>query len=495
MTSLIMGKDRLRRVATGVVVLALAAGLAACGGTDKRAPSIPAEPSAGGWKTWVLSSVLAVPVPAPPAAGSAEAKADLAAVRAAAKGRTEEVRSMVERWNGPLATKPWTEVAFEFVKSGPKDPPLSSRNYALVHAAMYDATLAAYYYKYRYKVEAPQGVSTLVETSPDPSYPSEHAAIAGAASKVLAYLYPNQPALRLDQMAEEAAQSRVQSGVNTPSDVAAGLDLGRAVAEKVIAYAKSDGSDKKWDGTRPAGIGRGPAFWEPVAGSTSPPVEPLAGTWRTWAMTSGSQFRPPPPPAYGSPEFIAAANSLIDIRKNLTPEQEQAVKFYSGVEGTTLPAGIIANVSQDDVLKATLGELGSVRLTVPRAVRAMALLTIAMADAGIAAWDAKFAYWNPRPEQAIKNLGLDPNFKPIIDTPKFPAYMSGSSTYAGAGEAVMSYLFPERSAEFRMRAEEQARSRIWAGIHWEYDEIGLPIGRQIGQLVVDRARKDGADKR
>ena len=71
--------------------------------------------------------------------------------------------------------------------------------------------------------------------------------------------------------------------------------------------------------------------------------------------------------------------------------------------------------------------------------------------------------------------------------------MSGSSTYAGAAQNVMTYLFPQQADTFKTRAETQAKSRIWAGIHWPYDEVGLDVGRQIGDLVAARARLDGAD--
>lgn len=491
--------SRLKRSFGAVLALSVGAvGVAACGDDDsgaKAESSLPAEPTAGQWIPWVLSSASSVTVARPPAKGSARAKDDLAEVERLAESRTAADRENVEKWGGPLPTKPWTDMILELVSKTAKNPPMSSRNYALLHAAMYDATLSAWHWKYQYDVAPPGGVDVIGTASPDPSYPSEHAAIAGVASRVLAYLYPKEAALRLDEIAEDAARSRVTAGANTPSDVEAGLALGRAVADKVIAYAKTDRSDRVWDGRRPAGIGSGPEYWEPVPGVVSPPIEPLAGSWRTWVMSSGKQFRPPPPPAFGSPEFVAAAQELLDVRANLTPEQEQAAKFYAGEQGTPLPAGVVVDVSQSDVLKAAVSSVaGQARLSVPRSARAMALVTIAMADAGVAAWDAKFTYWNPRPENGIRDLGLDPDFKPIISTPRFPAYPSGSATYAGSSQAVLTYLFPAMASEFEKRAEDQARSRIWGGIHWEYDEVTLPIGRQIGDLVVARARTDGADR-
>ena len=490
-----MLRRRMRRTtAVAAACLTLGTAVAGCGDDDgdRLKATVEAERTAGTWKTWVLGSPTDVIVPPPPAKGSDQADADLDAVKDMVAQRTPEVRATVEKWNGPLPTKPWTEVSFDFVSKSAKNPPLSSRNYALVHVAMYDAVVAAYHWKYVHRAEAPD-VETLVPPGADPSYPSEHAALAGAASRVLAHLYPTQSALRLDEMADEAADSRVQAGTNTPSDVAAGLALGRGVADKVIAYAKADGAGKPWDGRRPAGIGRGPDFWEPPPGSTSPPVDPPAGTWKPWVMTSGSQFRPGPPPAFGSAEFRAAAQELVDMKKNLTQEQKDVAKFWEGAEGTPLPAGITLGLAMKDIEEAASTGDPATRWSIPRSARAMALVNIAMADGGISVWDAKFAYWNPRPENGIRDLGLDRNWTPHLPTPRFPAYPSGSAGYAGGTEAVMTYLFPEKAAEFRRRAEEQALSRLYAGIHWRYDAVSLEGGRKVAGLVIERARADGAD--
>jgi hypothetical protein len=212
---------RLRVTAAGLACLALSSAMVACGddGDSAMAAVTRSEPTAGAWKTWVLKSGSEIEVPAPPGKDSAKAKLDEKAVKDAADSRTDATKAVVEKWSGPLPSKPWTETAFDFTAKGPKNPPLSTRNYALLHVAMADAVVSAYHWKYQYNVKAPDGVSTLVPASADPSYPSEHAAMAGAASRVLAYLFPSQPALRLDEMADEAANSRVTAGTNTPSDV------------------------------------------------------------------------------------------------------------------------------------------------------------------------------------------------------------------------------------------------------------------------------------
>lgn len=478
--------------AAALACLAVSSGMVACGddGGEAMAAVTHAEPTAGSWKTWVLSSPSEIQVPAPPAADSDQAEADEKAVKDAADKRTSGTQAVVDKWSGPLPTKPWTEVMFRAIEKSSKNPPLSTRNAALIHVAMSDAVVAAYHFKYQYSVKAPTGVDTLVPASPDPSYPSEHAAIAGAASRVLAYVYPGEAALRLDEMADEAAQSRVDAGTNTPSDVEAGLALGRAVADKVIAYAKTDGAGTPWNGRRPAGIGTTAAFWAPPPGSTAMPTEPEAAKWKPWVLTSNSQFRPPPPPAYNSTAFKAAAQDLIDVKKNLTDEQKRIAKFWEGAQGTVQPGGITLGVAMVDIEKATAEGDVVARWTVAQAARAMAMLTVVMADGGISVWDAKYFYWYPRPINGIRDSGIDRTWEPFVPTPLFPAYPSGSAGYAGGAEGIMAHLFPDRAEEFKHRAEEQAISRIYAGIHWRFDEVSIGGGREIAKLVVDKVKSD-----
>jgi membrane-associated phospholipid phosphatase len=133
-------------------------------------------------------------------------------------------------------------------------------------------------------------------------------------------------------------------------------------------------------------------------------------------------------------------------------------------------------------------------LSLEEETRVFALASVAMADAGVASWDSKYHYWYPRPENAIRDSGSDPNWKPLIPTPFFPAYTSGHATYSAAVAEVLSYLFPEEADEWRRKAREAADARIWGGIHWPWDsEAGLAAGRKIGELVVERAKEDGAN--
>ncbi len=464
------------------LAIALAMALAGCGEASKPAGPGP-EPSAGAWKTWVLSSPDQIAVAPPPAPGSAAAKAEVAELRRVAKARTPAMERAARFWDRRPAMEPWMKVSFDVVASRAKDPVAASRAYGLLSVAMYDATVAAWRAKYRYRRSAPKDVDALVATGRDPSYPSEQAVIAGAGSRVLAYLYPELPAARLDAMAQRAARSRVIAGVSYPSDARTGMALGRGVGDAVIDYAKRDGSSRKWDGKRPRSRGS----WEPPPGSLARPVQPEAGTWKTWVMDSGRQFRSPPPPAYGSPAFRAEAQAVADTKARLTPEQKQIASFWAGGQGTALPPGVWNQV--------VLSFLHREPLSTPREARVLALLNVAQADAGVASWDTKYAYWVTRPENAIRDLGIDKRWKPFLDTPFFPAYVSGHATYSGAAGEVLAYLFPDDARLFRSKAQEAATSRVYGGIHYPMDGVqGIRMGRKIGRLVVARAQADGAGR-
>jgi membrane-associated phospholipid phosphatase len=470
--------------ATTLVVAVLALGAAGCGGGADVVPVLNPEPTAGNWTTWVVSSGGELYVPPPPATDSPAAKRDAEALDAAMRKRTPAQQALARTYSSNPVVKPWLEQTMELVSRRPKDPPSSSRSYSYVSAAMEDAAITAYRWKYRYRRSGPGG-NASVQRSPDPSYPSEHAAIAGAAARLIAYLYPEYPKARLTQRAEDVAQARVAAGVNYPSDVAAGLKLGRQIADRYIAKAKTDGSTRKWNGKRP----HGPQHWEPPPGSTGQPIEPLAGTWDTWLLHPVNRFQPPPPPKYGTTAFIANARDVMRVKEQLTPGQKKLAKFWEAGPGTALPAGAWNRVA--------LAYARNQNLSVPQQTRMFALLNVAMADAGAAAWNAKYqtGWWDPRPINAIRDLGLDRKWEPYLGTPLFPSYPSGTSNYSGAAGEVLAHLFPKDAKMWRTRATEAGMSRLWGGVHWRIDvTYGLQMGRKTGALVVARAKRDPAEQ-
>ena len=310
------------------------------------------------------------------------------------------------------------------------------------------------------------------------SFPSDHAAVAAAATLVLDYLFPKESSGALIALGEEAATSQILAARAFRSDVEAGQAIGRAVGERAVARGKADGSAQAWDGS---GRQTGDGFWKPTPpGFFQQPVEPLAGTWRPWLPASGDQYRPAPPPLFRSPAWMAELVAVQEAVARRTPEQEVAVRYWAGGPGTVTPAGLWIEIARDLIVRDGLDAL--------HAARVLALTSVAMADSFICCWDAKYTYWTARP------ITADPSLDVLIPTPPFPSYTSGHATASTAAATVLGYLFPEDAAELAGHAEEAKQSRLWAGIHFPIDtDMGALGGGMIGRLVVARARGDGAE--
>ena len=233
-------------------------------------------------------------------------------------------------WDTGAPSYRWNELAVNEALKHNLGANYATRALALLHVALSDAMVATWDAKYAYQRPRPSDLdpllTTVVAPPASPSYPSEHAAAAAAASAILAYVFPDDAQLFADK-ADEASRSRLMAGVQYPSDIAAGQELGRAVAALVIDRAQHDGSDAQWTGTVPT---------EPGHWNGTNPILPLAGTWKTWALASGSELRPGPPPAYDSPEEAAELAVLNNFQR--TPKTNSDALFWEygrAVRGTT----------------------------------------------------------------------------------------------------------------------------------------------------------------
>jgi membrane-associated phospholipid phosphatase len=340
------------------------------------------------------------------------------------------------------AVTQWIELELDAIAAHRTNPARASRALALVSRAMYEAAVAG-------------------DASRD-------AAVAGAASTVLAYLFPDEGG-RIHGLAQRAAR-----GSGEAPSAGKGFALGRRIGEALIARARSDGSSAVSNGAPPVG----PGYWIPTPPAfVYPPLEPLAGTWRTWNMVSGAQFRPGPPPGFGSPQFLAEAYEVYAVSQSLSEEQKRIADYWADGPGTATPPGHWNLIALDLVREAGWGTVRTARL--------FAALNTAQADAFIACWDAKYAYWSLRPVTAIRGL-IDPSWLPYIATPPFPSYVSGHSTTSGAASRVLAALFPRRAEELAATAEEAAVSRLYGGIHFSSDnEVGLELGRRVGTAAVE----------
>jgi PAP2 superfamily len=422
--------------------------------------------------TWLLASANELRPPPPAAATRAELD-ELLRMQAL---RSAVTNAAIRRWSDGAGVLPWTAIALDLVKRSRRNPARAGRALALLHAAINDVVAAAFDAKQAYFRERPAVVEpAILQQGPITpglsTFPSEQAAIAGAASTVLAYLFPEEPAERIVALGTDAANACLQAGANYRSDVAAGLALGRAVGERAVSRGKADGSDADWDGV-PAHSGEG--YWAPTPPRYIPePLEPMAGTWKTWAVRDVAALRPPPPPAWGTPAWRAELDAVRQAVAGRTPQQAEAALFWAGNDGTVTPAGIWLEIARDLIKRD--------RLDTPQAARVLAMTSIAMADAFVCCWDAKYTYWSARPIQGDATLDV------LFPTPPFPSYTSAHSTVSGAAAAALGVAFPSDAHDLVARAEEAKNSRLWAGFHYPIDnDVGLAHGRQIGRLVLER---------
>ena len=336
--------------------------------------------------------------------------------------------------------------------------------------AIYDATIAAWESKYFYNRRRPSELDhhlpTALPVPNSPSYPSEHAAAAQAAATVLAYFLPAE-AESFQTLAEQAGWSRVLAGLQYPSDYQAGLALGQAVAEKVIEKASADGSDAVWTGTVPTG----PCKW---IGSN--PGNVTATGWAPLLLSSPSQFRPAPPPACDSPEVLAQAAAVRNFPRTFVTNYKAF--YWQSPEGlNTWPYRYADKWIFEDRLDQNP----------PRVARTYALIAAVLFDAFIASQDGKFTYWYIRPHQ------LDPAIVPLFPVPNHPSYPSNHSTYSAARSEILAYLFPSRADFIRAVGKEGGDSRIWAGIHYEMDNVaGRQLGKSVAQVFISWAQSDGS---
>lgn len=422
------------------------------------------EPEAGTWHTWVLESGSQFRPAAPPD----DAAAEIAQLLAMTAQRDEDALLQITYWNAGAPSYRWNQIAMDTLLKRAMPHHTAIRDLALLNAAVYDATVAAWDGKYTYNRLRPSEVDPMLETvipnPPSPSYPSEYAATAGAASAVLAWLFPEE-AQFFQEQAQAAVNSRLLAGVEYPSDVAAGLQLGQQIAELVIARGESDNSSAQWTGSVPS---------EPGHWTGENPAFPMAGTWKTWVLETPDQFRPAPPPAYDSEELAAQMAEVRDFQR--TPVTNSIAQFWEAGAGGRRNYWFWNDIATRLILEARLDD------NAPAAARAYALMNIANYDSVVACWDAKYSYWAIRPFQ------LDPEFKPVVTTPSHPSYPSAHSCFSMASAVVLADLFPTNANEVLALAYEAGEARIWGGIHFRIDiEAGETLGRNVADAVLAHA--------
>ncbi len=376
----------------------------------------------------------------------------------------------------------WNSAALDAIRADRTPPPVASRALAILHVSIYDAV---------------NGISRTHDPyfvrSDVPASASREAAASAAAHDVLVTLFAANAA------SFDALNDAILAGVANSPQKSRGIAWGEAVARQILVWRANDG----FDATVAPPSGSGPGYWVPTPPLFAPYLLPQWGDVAPFAMPASAHFRPPGPPALDSAKYAADYNEVkalgAAVGSTRTPEQDLIALFWADGAGTETPPGHWNSIAQSVAV--------SRQNSMEQNARMFALLNVAMADAAICAWDAKYTYYNWRPVTAIRNgdadgnpaTSSDPTWSSFIITPPFPDYVSGHSTFSGAASTVLAMFFgtdhvaftatsdflpgvTRQFSRFSDAANEAAVSRLYAGIHYRSaNEDGLAVGREIGE--------------
>jgi hypothetical protein len=379
----------------------------------------------------------------------------------------------------------WNNVLLDATRTNSLGTNPATRFSAAMNTAMYDAvnSIARTHEPYHVNMTAAAGTS-------------REAAAAQAAHRVLSGMLP------ASQAKYDTALANSLSSVPDGPGKTAGIALGNTVGAAIVVLRTNDGATAMV----PYTPGSQPGDWRPTPPAFAAASSPQWATVTPWAMTSPSQFRDPiGPPALDSAEYTAAFNQVKAIGSatstTRTEDQSNIARFWVSPSGTSTAVGHWNRIAQ--TVAASQGN------TLEENARMFALLGIAQADAAIVSGDNKFHYDHWRPVTAIRaaetdgnpDTAADVNWSPFNTTPNHPSYTGGQATLGGASGTALAKFFgtddisftssaeglvvPDRTyTSFSHAAQEMSDSRLYAGIHWNYDnEDGLVGGRALGHYV------------
>jgi hypothetical protein len=397
----------------------------------------------------------------------------------------------------------WNRILLAIVRTPGAQPATihTTRSFALMHAAIYDAVNAI----------ARTHEPYLVRLTGVPRHASQQAAGAAAAHEVLAALYP----VFLSSLDDELQQSLTQIPVGNGKDKDEGILIGRTVADRILALRSNDGAN-----AQPIlyVFGSAPGDYQ----STPPnfPTQPQFTHWShvtPFALERANQFLPGPPPALTSDRYSDALNEIksLGTTNSTTATADEALtgRFWNGA---------IQNYWNEITQTAVLDH----DLSIAQSARLFALLNLTLADGVIAFYDAKYTYNLWRPVTAIRaadsdnnpDTMTDPNWLPEVGkTAPDPSYPGAHAVLSAAGAAVLISFFDRDHFNFNVTsealpgversfrslsaaAEEATLSRVFAGQHFRFDlTAGKRLGREVADFVTDnfltpRHRKDQSDR-
>jgi membrane-associated phospholipid phosphatase len=384
----------------------------------------------------------------------------------------------------------WEHIFLSATVTAGTAPYVVTRYAAILHAAVFDAVngVNPKYAPVHVAPTAPPGASA-------------RAAAVMAAYTALINIYPAQKATF--DAALPGSLAGIASGPAAEHSVAIqrGMAWGQSVATQVLAFRANDGANA----ILPPYIGSsGPGQWRPTPPAFASGVGQAYATVTPWVLTAPSQFRPGPPPDLTSQTYTADFNetkTMGDINSaTRSAEETLYAQFWQNSTVTWFWERVAISLSDEH--NYTLGDNAHL----------LAVLSLAMADATIATFDAKYTYSFWRPVTAIRAADtdgnpatdVDPTWTPLIVTPAHPEYPSAHSIISSAATAVLANFFGENTSftvdsssmagvtrsftSFSAATAEIKNARVFGGIHFRNScNVGQAVGDAVGTYVIERA--------
>lgn len=395
----------------------------------------------------------------------------------------------------------WFERALSLIEgTGGFSPPVASRALGYAGVTLYETVVPGMPGR-RSLAGIANGLPPMSSPGRNVAYHWSAAANAGLA-RILRLLFPTAPAAQVAAIDALEARFARQLEAGTPPGVfTRSVDRGRAVANAVFEWSRTDGGHEGFSRNFPADYvpPSGPGLWRPTPPAFQRALQPTWGSNRPFAVPSADLGHPGAPTPFSSdPDSACFAEALevYETVNGLTAEQRAIALFWSDDPGATFtpPAHSVSILSQ--VLRTTEAALDT-------AAEAYAKVGMAVADAFICCWKLKFTFNVLRPITYI-NDHIDAGFgaaMPIV-TPPFPEYTSGHSVQSSAAATILTGLFgamaftdhthddgglaPRSFSSFDEAATEAGVSRLYGGIHFRPAiELGLAQGRAIGRHISD----------
>ncbi|MBL7827933.1 MAG: vanadium-dependent haloperoxidase [Saprospiraceae bacterium] len=387
-------------------------------------------------------------------------------------------------------------------------PPVSSRIYAYSSIAAYEALVPGYP-EYRSLAGQLKGLTPAPQPEAGKTYcfPVASANALLTVGKQLVFSEGG-----MEDMKEQVFQDF--QALNIPKDVYdRSMAYGESVAKHILQWSKSDNYAQTRSAPKFTIEVDDPSRWRPTPPAYGDALEPHWPEIRTWVIDSSGQFSAEPPVPFSKEkgsEFYKQAMEVYDIVK-AEKADEIATAWYwddnpfamevSGhiafAKKKISPGGHWMNIAGHACRKANSD--------IMKSAETYARVSLALADAFIACWHAKYKYNLIRPESYI-NQYIDPDWRPLIQTPPFPEHTSGHSTISSASATVLTNMYgdnfsftdstevefgiePRTFQSFKQAADEVGVSRLYGGIHYKRgNEAGLKCGKDLGQYVFDKVK-------